>query len=740
MKRTVKSLEDLASVRDYLIRVGATARSFRSAVVQEEVGGYKKDAVNISFDSAGLVRCRSVAHSPTTLEQQRITDEWAQIDWPVLKPLHRMVNPPDMVNDARPENVFEFRDTSGRIIMIQVRIELKKKDGTNERRFVPWTHWSDDQWRAQEPDGLLPLFNGHRLMEFETVFVHEGAKAARHVQWMVDGETPEAREALAKHPWGKELSSALHIGWIGGALSPARTDWAILRNSGVKRVYIVSDNDSVGREAVPVISNKIRLPAFQIQFTEEFPPGFDLADPFPKHMFGILGGTTFYTGKGFREYLHPATWATDLIPPPNGKGKGELQLRDCFRGMWAYIEEADLFVCTEMPDIIRTEAILNKMLSPFSHTANTTALILRAYQGRSTRICYRPDQDGLMVTFRGSSAINLHTPTQIRPVPGDPKPWLDFMEYMFPNARERTEVMRWCATLIAKPSVRMGYGLLLISERQGIGKTTLGSMILQPLVGENNVGYPSETDILSPFNDWVANKRLVIVSEIYSGSSWKAYHSLKATITDRDVTVNQKYMRPYIIDNWCHIVACSNSMRALKMENDDRRWFYPEITERPWPKSKFTELRSWLESGGLSIILQWAKDYGDYVDPSDRAPMTNRKKEMIEGSRSEAQKEAVALAENIVGSGDPIAVLIKDVVEWCRQQSQSKVFDTDYEIRKAMTDVGMVPFEKRIKVGGRLQYAILSPKLNEMVINDGDPISVIRSHVKRCADILETGI
>jgi len=303
-------------------------------------------------------------------------------------------------------------------------------------------------------------------------------------------------------------------------------------------------------------------------------------------------------------------------------------LRQHFKEMWAYIEEADLWVCTEMPEIVRTEPVVNKVFSAFSHTSNTTQLLLKAYQGRSTKICYRPDVKGRIVTDRSTSAINLHIPSQIKPASGDAGPWIEFLSYMFPTESERKNVERWCATLIAHPAVRMEYGLLLVSEAQGIGKTTLGSEVLGKLVGDHNVGYPSEKTITEGgFTDWIANKRLIVVNEIYSGHSWKAYNTLKSYITDKDVTVNAKYQRPYIIDNWAHIIACSNSMRALRMEQDDRRWFYPEITEARWQPAKFKEFYNWLQGGGLSIIAGWAKNYGNYVQKGERAPMTERKKD-----------------------------------------------------------------------------------------------------------------
>lgn len=727
----VSSLNDITSVAAYLARVGAEPRSLKSAVVREVKGSYWKDLAIIRFNPDGTITCTTDEHAPTDAEAAAIVADWATIIWPDLKLLDRIIKPPKVISQARPEDVFEFRNADKKIVMVQVRVNRR-----GEKAYVPFTYWSDDMWRSCEPDGALPLFNAEKLEESSTVFVHEGAKAARHVQWMVEGETAEARQALAAHPWGRELSAAVHLGWIGGALSPQRTDWTTLHKSGIKRVYIVADNDEPGRAAVPKIAQQLRIPTFTLQFTDEFPASFDLADKFPDTMFG--DETKFYIGPSFRDCLHPATWATDLIQL--GKGRPTALLRDSFVGMWSYVEEADLFVCNHMPEILRTEAVLNKMLAPFSHVSDTCRLIVKAYQGRSARLCYRPDHDGLVVTSRGSSAINLHVKSSIKAVSGDITPWENFLSYMFPNERELHQVKRWLATLIARPDVRMGYGLLLISESQGIGKTTLGSHVLAPLVGVWNVGFPSENDINSDFNDWVAHKRLAVISEIYSGSSWKAYHALKSVVTDRELTVNQKYMRQYVIENWCHVLACSNSMRALKMEHDDRRWFYPEVSEVPWHRAKFAEFRRWIEGGGLSIIKHWAEQWGDYVAPNERAPMTERKKEMIEGSRSESQREAAALAEAVAARDEPVAIVLKDVAQWCRNQAQGRVFDTDYELKRAMTEVGLTAYGRRIKVGPRMEYVLANHKLAEIIREQEDvkvQADLLRKHVRRCSEIME---
>lgn len=736
----VNNLADIAEVRDYLNRIGAQVMSLQSAAIRESTGKYTLDRVTIRFRESGEVNVyfsdegeEDESVLPTDEERKAIAEAFKKAEFPKPKLMPRITNPPPQIKNCDKENLYEFRDyETGLIKFVQVR----GYDEDGEKHYYPWTYFDDGEWRPCYPEWKLPMFNAEKLKGASTVFIHEGAKAARNVQEMIEAETPSAKERLLNHPWGPDLCDAVHIGWIGGAPNPHRTDWGPLLRAGVRQVYIVADNDLDGRKAVPKIAFHLRVPGFTVQFTDEWPASFDLGDDFPINnpkLFGYIGGELFYKGPSFRETLHPATWATEKVI--TGKaGRPTFKLRDSFMSQWSYIEEVDMFVCNDMPEIMRGETVLNKMLASFSHVAETSRLMVKEYHGRQAKLAYNPGESGRMVTFKGSSALNLHIPSGIKSKPGDPQPFLEFLDYLFPNERERHEMKRWAATLIARPNVRMGYGILLVSTMQGVGKTTLGSHVLAPLVGYNNVSYPSETDINNQFNGWIAYKRLAIVNEIYSGHSWKAYNSLKTSITDRDVDINQKYMRQFTIENWCHIFACSNSERALRMENDDRRWFYPKVTETVWGKHKFDRFYLWLQSGGLSIVKFWAENFGDYVSPSDRAPMTERKKELIDGSRSEAQQEAAAVAEMLKDLGSPGVLFMKDVVTHVRDRVQGKVFDSDLEIRKSMVDVGLHVFPQRVKVSGRYQYAVFN---NEMlnVLNsieeDAERVEAIRKHSKK---------
>ena len=93
---------------------------------------------------------------------------------------------------------------------------------------------------------------------------------------------------------------------------------------------------------------------------------------------------------------------------------------------------------------------------------------------------------------------------------------------------------------------------------------------------------------------------------------------------------------------------------------------------------------------------------------AERAPMTERKKDLIRSSRTEAQDEVVALAESAMKRDDPVLLAMKDIVIWARNQVQGRVFDSDYELRKAMVSAGMKVSKARIYVSGRRQHVLMN--------------------------------
>src|SRR5262249_29297482 len=157
------------------------------------------------------------------------------------------------------------------------------------------------------------------------------------------------------------------------------------------------------------------------------------------------------------------------------------------------------------------------------------------------------------------------------------------------------------ATLIARPEVRMMYGPLLISEPTGVGKTT-HNVVLARQVRYHNASFPSAEYITdTPYTDWAVRKRVVIVAEIYAGHNAKAFNKLKTTITDNPLWAHEKYVKPFPIDNWAHFLPSSNSLRALKLDDHDRRIMVPGVTEKKLPLEEATKFYKWLDNGGDEI-------------------------------------------------------------------------------------------------------------------------------------------
>jgi hypothetical protein len=696
----ISQLTDVPSIALYLGRIGAVPRSIRVAIIEEKKGKYWEDKAYIRFDpKARTVEASIDEHAPTEEELEAIVKDMGSYQWPGSKLLGKTFTLPLELQGESPDNIFEFRNKAGQLIMLQQRTEK-----TDRSKYRPWAYFDDDVWRMTEPDGPLPLWGMEYLKDHTTVFIHEGAKAARAVHRMLTDRT-----ATASHPWGIDMSGAAHLGWIGGALNPSRTDWSQLAKSGVKQAYIVADNDEHGVKAVPRIARQLQgISVFSVEFNKQFPDSFDLADPWPADFYKQKGDVQLYRGPGFEDHLQPATWATSEFTPPGAK-KPVIVLRNEFKRMWAWVKEVDLYVCVERPTLRYPKDIFDGYASAFSHGGKPVSGMLKAEWGSQlSKLAYRPDSDERIISHSGElRAINVYSPSRIGSSAGDAAPWLDFMRYLFPDPVERHEVMRWCATLIARTDIRMGYAVLLVTETQGIGKNTLGEKILAPLVGRHNCSFPNERELVeSQFNSWLVNKRFAFIGEIYTGRSWKAANLLKSYITDRETAVNEKFIRSYTTENWIHVMACSNSLRALKLDNTDRRWMVPTLTETPWPHAQWVAFNDWIEGTGLNIIRRWAENFGDYVKVGQHAPMTERKREM----QRESESEAVQLLRDWCEAHIDVPISVaEEAIKIMLQNRVKPLYESKLELRRVMERLGWVEFPERLTIDSMKQTVMMSP-------------------------------
>jgi hypothetical protein len=614
----------------YIARVGAEELNFRRYMVKVHRGNYYTERALIKIASDGTISCSNKEFAPTKEEVESIKGELAKADFP--KSINAK-NIKALLPKVGRGALYEFWDRrEGGLIMVQERL-------VDRKAYVPWSFWSDGEWRRMEPDRSLPFWKPRDKRSLVSrVMVHEGAKSAAFVDGLVND--PKRKKELKDHPFGDFLTLYEHWGMIGGALAPHRADYPELRSSGGTEFIYVCDNDWAGKAVLQEFSKNFGMAVKGIMFDPRFGLSWDLADDVPRSLFTKSGR---YIGPKIEKLIVLATRATELIPNPAGTGRPIQKLTQAFREEWYHSVRPEVYIHKDFPSNLLNEKQFNSTVAPYSDADDTARLVRKDAASKSAIIKYSPAMEkGIYSSKDGGRFINTHCPSNVKSEKGEARPFLDFMEHLIPDEKDRTELMRWCATLIALPETKITYGVLLISEVQGVGKSTLGEKILTPILGEWNVSFPSESEIVdSDFNYWLAHKRLAVVHEIYAGHSAKAYNKLKSIITDKFVTVKKKYLDNYEMENWMHVFACSNSMRAIQLSVDDRRWFVPKVTDEKKNPAYWTKFNLWLEEeGGLGIIKAWAEEFVKKVGPvirGDDAPWSVLKRQVIEEGYSPGQ-------------------------------------------------------------------------------------------------------
>jgi len=614
----------LPALNSYISRIGAEQLNFRRYMIKDHKGAYYTERAYIKVNPDGTIWCSNIEYAPTEEEAKDIAAEIIKIDFP--RAIEASESELDELRKKVRGALFPcYSRATGCVVMAQERVQISPES----KAYLPWTLFSDGEWRQMEPDGALPFWKPKERRK-SSIMIHEGAKSAEYVERLI----AEGGE----HPWMDVLSRYEHWGILGGALAPHRADYQELVREKPTEVIYVCDNDWQGKSMLQEVARHYGKAMKGIMFDNMWPPSWDLADPMPKAMFTKAGR---YIGPPLEQLTRHATFATELIP--NKKGRPTVVLRRSFREEWYHCVVPEVYINKEWPDRVLGPNEFNNDVRPFSDVDDTARLLKMDAASKTAILRYAPGYPpGIFGAGGEGRFINTHRPSDIKGERGSAAPWMEFMEHLIPDDGDRLETLRWVATLIARPATRMHYGLLLISERQGVGKGTLGEKILCPIIGKNNVSYPTEELIVnSQYNYWLAHKRLAVVHEIYAGHSSKAYNRLKSTITDKHIQVSKKYMANYEIENWIHIFACSNSMRAIQLSSDDRRWFVPRVTDEKKPSTYWAALNLWLnEEGGLQIIRGWADTWLKKNDPvltGDDAPWSTIKMEVIEEGMSPGQ-------------------------------------------------------------------------------------------------------
>ena len=752
------SLANFVHLRNYINSIGAEQLSFKRYLIKEYTNKhYYIEKYYISITDEGEIICPDEykpSEAVANLIKTEIEAKLKSGQWPVVIPfgenqLREFLR--ELGDNCKPYRFYirgsklarfsAKRNSSADEDMIMLQVREDYENGN--KAYKPWSYFSDGRWRQMECDEKLPFFKPKTKTIAAKIMLHEGAKAALAAQEIADA----FREGKSQHPWAKDLAEFEHWGAIGGALAIHRGDYAELTDEKPSNVVYMCDNDELGQRSLSAVSQCYGKKMDVIKFDERWKYSWDIADDMPESFFDA----NKYIGPSLKSLMHPATWATKEVSRRGSKVTYDLT--DAFMATWVFCVSPKLFINIDKPSYYHNEDQFNDRVKHLSDVKKTSELLINKFSTKVDCLMYDPGKNpGIYNTGTNQKdsliKFNMHVAPTIPSKTGDDSLWRAYLDHMFPSEKDRYEMKRWIATLIARPDVKINYAVLLISETQGVGKSTLASYILAPLLGENNVSYPEESVITeSKFTSWQVRKRLAIVNEIYAGHSYKAYNRLKSVITEPNITVEEKYQPTYDIQNWCHIFACSNDERAIKFTIDDRRWLIPLVTEKKWSLENWKKFHNWLKVDGLCIIKNWAEEFvkadpKNVILPGAEAPMSDRKKQVYETSLSEGERIILSRMEEIKEAmmGQPFYVSINDLRRYIAMKTDpqrnnvyfikpvdssssnpppaideskmnlSNVKESAYRIKKMLKSNGFFSNGSQIRIEGDLTYIVGNDK------------------------------
>ncbi|AGI67003.1 hypothetical protein OAN307_c13100 [Octadecabacter antarcticus 307] len=174
---------------------------------------------------------------------------------------------------------------------------------------------------------------------------------------------------------------------------------------------------------------------------------------------------------------------------------------------------------------------------------------------------------------KGVAVINIWETPAYREVLGiNAKAFWDFLSYVIPVENERETLINWLAWVLQNEGKKPKWAILLYSQKQGTGKTTLTD-VCKALFGPANTGKTNGVSkLVGRFNKEVLDNKLVIVEEVEVKKGSTDANRIKTLITEDSTMVEAKFMPSHDQIIHCAFVMTTNHL-PLWLEEADRRFF-----------------------------------------------------------------------------------------------------------------------------------------------------------------------
>lgn len=169
-------------------------------------------------------------------------------------------------------------------------------------------------------------------------------------------------------------------------------------------------------------------------------------------------------------------------------------------------------------------------------------------------------------------------------------------------------VLRWLAYPLRNEGAKMATALL-VSGAPGSGKSLFFEQVILPIYG--NQGTIPRQPINSPFNDWMAGKRLVLVDEFRATTS--IISLVKQLISNSTIAINSKGYAEQVERNHMNFVFISGVTNPLNRDSNNRRFMVIE-PRNALPQVVYAGVAQEIVNGGIEEFHHFLRQQLDTDD------------------------------------------------------------------------------------------------------------------------------
>ena len=191
-------------------------------------------------------------------------------------------------------------------------------------------------------------------------------------------------------------------------------------------------------------------------------------------------------------------------------------------------------------------------------------------------------------------------------------------------------LIKYLADLIQNPHILPEVAIVMCGGK-GVGKDLLIDILVKLIGQQYTTRTQSFNTLFGNFNSGVKNKLLIQLNEVSGNDGYKQKEDLKVFITQKTVEINEKMLKPYILQNYARLLICTNNNNPVEITADNRRYFVIEAgnkQKRDYYDNMYDNILN--NNDAMSAIFNYLYKY-DLTDfKIKQFPITNKMKRMME--------------------------------------------------------------------------------------------------------------